>query len=198
LENKKKQFLEGKERLHVLFLYTSMRNYMEEVLPFIYAGIEAREYVILIDNDRNFKRIFEQLKTKLTSTQLKQVHYVNSLDFYFSSGSYHPSAITDYFNKMVQPYLDQSISFRSWAHVEWATMEEPFHLIGNFEKIVDNAVNHISFPLICAYEEWKIPNALETILHETHPYILKGDKLMSSKKYITDTPFYKKPTIELD
>ncbi|MGG3073216.1 hypothetical protein [Niallia circulans] len=89
-----------------------MRNYMEEVLRFIYAGIEAREYVILIDNDRNCKRIFEQLKYKLTSSQLKQIHYVNSLDFYFSSGSYHPPAITDYFNKMVQPYLDQSIPFR--------------------------------------------------------------------------------------
>jgi hypothetical protein len=76
--------------------------------------------------------------------------------------------------------------------VEWATMEEPFHLIGNFEKIVNNAANHISFPLICAYGEWKVPSVLETTLHETHPYILKDDKLISSKKYITDTPFYEK------
>lgn len=50
-------------------------------------------------------------------------------------------------------------------------MEEPFHLIGNFEKIVDNAANHISFPSICAYGEWKVPNVLETILNEIHSYI---------------------------
>ena len=60
-----------------------------------------------------------------------------------SSGSYHPPAFAEYFNKMVQPYVENKISFRSWAHVEWATMEEPLHLIEDFEKIVDGAVNEL-------------------------------------------------------
>lgn len=186
MENKKQLFFEGKEKLHVLFFYTGMQSYMEEVLGFIYAGIEAGEYVVLIDNDRNFKKISEQLKARLIPIQLKQLHYVNSLDFYFSSGSYHPPAITDYFNKTVQPYINQNITFRSWAHVEWATMDEPFHLIGDFERVVDNAVNEISFPLICAYGERKMPSTLETILLETHPYILKKEKLVFSQIYIPE------------
>lgn len=86
MENKKQLFFEGKEKLHVLFFYTGMQSYIEEVLGFIYAGIEAGEYVVLIDNDRNFKKISEQLKARLTPIQLKQLHYVNSLDFYFPVG----------------------------------------------------------------------------------------------------------------
>lgn len=162
---------------------------MEEVIHFIHAGIEAGEYVILVENERNFNRIYEHLKPKITSAQMKQLHYVNSLDFYFSSGGYHPPAITEYFNKTVQPYIDNNISFRSWAHVEWATMEEPYHLIGEFERIVDTAVNQISFPLICAYGELKMPHILTALLLETHPYILKEDKLILSKTYIPNTPF---------
>lgn len=65
-------------------------------------------------------------------------------------------------------------------------MDEPFHLIGDFERVVDNAVNEISFPLICAYGERKMPSTLETILLETHPYILKKEKLVFSQKYIPE------------
>lgn len=163
---------------------------MEEAIHYIHAGIHAGEYIILIENERNFKKIHKELKTKIPSAQMKQLHYVNSLDFYFSSGGYHPPVIKDYFNKTIQPYVDNNVSFRSWAHVEWATMEEPYHLIGEFERIVDKAVNQISFPLICAYEERKMPNALTTLLLETHPYILKKDKLLLSEKYIANTPFH--------
>ncbi|MDO7485051.1 hypothetical protein Q5O89_01985 [Peribacillus frigoritolerans] len=56
----------------------------------------------------------------------------------------------EYFNKTVQPYVENKISFRSWAHVEWATLEEPLHIIEEFERTVDKAVNLLSFPLICA------------------------------------------------
>lgn len=189
MEYIKRQFLEGKEKLHVLFFYIDMKNYMEEVIQFIHTGIDAGDYIILVENERKFKRIYEKLTCILTSEQMKQLHYVNSLDFYFSSGGYHPPAITEYFNKTVHPYVDNNISFRSWAHVEWATMEEPFHLIGELEKIIDQAVNQISFPLVCAYGQLKMPNFLSTLLLETHPYILKKDTLISSKKYIINAPF---------
>jgi hypothetical protein len=67
--------------------------------------------------------------------------------------------------------------------VEWATMEVPLHLIEDFEKIVDEAVNQLSFPLICAYEGKRMPDYLKTILLETHPYVLIEDELIVSEKY---------------
>jgi hypothetical protein len=156
---------------------------MEQVLRFIQDGIVAGDYVILIENERIYPAIHKELSTKLTKDQMKFVHHVNNFDFYYSSGSYHPPAITDYFNRTVQPYVENKISFRSWAHVEWATMEEPLHLIEDFEKIVDEAVNQLSFPLICAYEGEKMPESLKTILMETHPYVLMEDDVIVSEQY---------------
>lgn len=108
---------------------------------------------------------------------------MNNFDFYYSSGSYHPPAILDYFNQMVQPYVENDIPFRSWAHVEWATMKDPLHIIEDFERIVDEAVNSLSFPLICAYEGEKMPDHLIKILMETHPYVLKDEHFTVSVEY---------------
>jgi hypothetical protein len=177
------QLFQDKRSVHVLYSYKGMKNYIEQIVSFIQDGIEAGDYVILIDNERIYRMIQQELSTLLTKEEMEFVHYVNNFDFYYSSGSYHPPAITDYFNKTVQPYVENNISFRSWAHVEWATMEDPLHLIKDFEKIVDEAVNLLSFPLICAYEGEKMPDYLINILMETHPYVLIEDDIVPSEQY---------------
>ncbi|PUB18221.1 MEDS domain-containing protein [Paenisporosarcina sp. OV554] len=183
MKSKMNQLFETQKKVHVLYSFNEMENYMKQVLSYIIDGVAAGDYVILIENDRVYPIIYKELSNRLAEDQMKFVHFVNSFDFYFSSGSYHPPAIADYFNKMVQPYSENKISFRSWAHVEWATMEEPLHLIEDFEKIVDEAVNQQSFPLICAYEGKRMPDYLKTILMETHPYVLMEDELIVSEQY---------------
>lgn len=185
VRSKMNQLFEGSkdEHLHVLYKYNGIDNYIIQVLSYIEDGIEAGDYVILIENSRLFPIITKELSTRLTTEQMKFVHYVNSLEFYWSSGSYHPPSIAEYFSKTIQPYLDNKISFRAWAHVEWATMKEPLHLIKDLEEIVDEAVNLLSFPLICAYEGYKMPDYLKDSLMETHPYVLLEDVFIVSDQY---------------
>ena len=183
LKNIITKLFEDQKSVHVLFAYDGMKSYIEQVVSFIQNGVAAGDYVILIENERVYPLIHKELNTLLTEDQKKFVHFINNFDFYYSSGSYHPPAITDYFNKMVQPYVENKISFRSWAHVEWATMEEPLHLIRDFENIVDEAVNLLSFPLICAYKGKKMPDYLRGILMETHPYVLVEDDFIVSDQY---------------
>lgn len=185
MKSKMNQLFEDQKSVHVLYSYNDMENYLKQVLSYIENGIAAGDYVILIENERMYPIIYKELSTRLTEDQMKFVHFVNSLNFYRSSGSYHPPAIEAYFTKMVQPYVENKISFRSWAHVEWASMKEPLHLIEDFEKIVDQAVNLLSFPLICAYEGNRMPDYLETILMETHPYVLLEDDFIVSEEYKT-------------
>jgi len=177
------QLFEEQKNVHVLYSYNDMENYLKQVLSFIEDGIAAGDYVILVENARMHPIIEKELRTRLAEDQMKFVHFVNSFHFYRSSGSYHPPAIEAYFTKMVQPYVENKIAFRSWAHVEWASMTEPLHLIADFEKIVDQAVNLLSFPLICAYEGKRMPDYLKTILMETHPYVLLEDDFIVSKEY---------------
>ena len=182
---KMNELLKEQKNVHVLYPYNEMDTYIQKVLSYIEDGIVSGDYVILIENDRIFPMIHKELSTRLTEEQMEFLHFVNSFDFYCSSGSYHPPAIADYFNNMVQPYVENERPFRSWAHVEWATMEEPLHLIEDLEKIVDQAVNELSFPLICAYDGNKLPDFLRTILMETHPYVLTEDDFIVSEQYQT-------------
>ena len=120
---KMNQLFEERKNVHILYSYNAMKSYLKQVLSYIEDGIAAGDYVILIENDRIYPIIHKELSTRLTKDQMKFVHFVNSFNFYMSSGSYHPPAIQEYFTKMVQPYVENKISFRSWAHVEWASMD---------------------------------------------------------------------------
>ncbi|MED3993186.1 MEDS domain-containing protein [Peribacillus frigoritolerans] len=184
LKSKMNQVFEDQKNVHVLYSYNEMENYIKQVLSYIQDGIMAGDYVILVENDRIYPIIHKELSTRLTKDQMKLLHFVNNFDFYCSSGSYHPPAIEEYFNKTVQPYVENKISFRSWAHVEWATLEEPLHIIEEFERTVDKAVNLLSFPLICAYKGERMPEYLKTILLETHPYVLEDDDITICEQYL--------------
>lgn len=183
LSTKMNQLIEDQRNVHVLYSFHEVEDYMKQILNYIHDGIVAGEYIILIENARLYPEIQKELSSKYTKTQLEFVHYVNSLDFYFSSGSYHPPAIHEYFKKVVKPYIQSDTAFRSWAHVEWASMQEPLYLIEDFEKIVDEEVNALSFPLICAYDGEKLPEYVKTFLMETHPYVLVEDELVVSEQY---------------
>ncbi|MGG6360503.1 MEDS domain-containing protein [Peribacillus frigoritolerans] len=187
LKSKMNQLFEDQKSVHVLYSYNEMENYIKQVLSYIQNGIMAGDYVILVENDRIYPIIHKELSTRLTKDQLKLLHFVNNFDFYCSSGSYHPPAIEEYFNKTVQPYVENKISFRSWAHVEWATLEEPLHIIEEFERTVDKAVNLLSFPLICAYKGERMPEYLKTILLETHPYVLEDDDITICEQYLSSS-----------
>lgn len=179
------QLFDERRDVHVLYSYDEIETYIAQVVAFATHGVGAGDYVILIENPRLTPKIHEELKIQLTEAQLEFIHFVKSYDFYYSSGSYHPPAIQAYFEKMVEPYLAKGATFRSWAHVEWATMEDPMHLVRDFEKIIDVAVKEMKFPLICAYANKSMPEDIKKMLLEAHPYILVEDEVIISDLYIS-------------
>ncbi|MFC7373224.1 MEDS domain-containing protein [Fictibacillus iocasae] len=184
MNSKMHQLFEEHRSVHVVYTYNGFKDYVAKAVQYIETGIAAEDTVILIENERLYRLIQEALKTRITKEQWQFIHHINNFDFYYSSGSYHPPAIVDYFIKTVEPYLNKKKTFRFWAHVEWATMEDPLHLIEDLEKVIDEAVNDMSFPLICAYEAARMPDYLKTVLMETHPYVLLEDEFIASDQYI--------------
>lgn len=177
------QLIEDERNVHVLYAFNGTENYINQILTYIEDGIAANDHILLVENERVSRVLQKELSTRFSAQQLELVHYVNSFQFYWSSGSYHPPAIQEYFTKMIQPYVENNQAFRSWAHVEWESVKEPLHLIEDFEKIVDEAVNEHAFPLVCAYAKNKMPEHLQTILMETHPYVLMEDSFVVSDQY---------------
>lgn len=178
------RLIEERRDVHVLYSYEGTESYISQVVAYAKHGVEAGDYVILIDNPRLSPKINAELKIQLTNAQMEFIHFVKSFDFYYSSGSYHPPAIQAYFEKTVEPYLEKGATFRSWAHVEWATMEDPIHLVKDFEKIIDVAVKEFEFPLICAYANKSMPESIKTMLLETHPYVLVEEDVIVSDLYV--------------
>ncbi|ANU12019.1 hypothetical protein A1A1_02877 [Planococcus antarcticus DSM 14505] len=166
--------------VHVLYSYEKTQNYIDQVVAYAKHGVEAGDYVILIENPRLSPKIDAELKIQLTKAQMEFIHFVKNYDFYYSNGSYHPSAIQAYFEKTVGPYLERQATFRSWAHVEWATLEDPIHLVKDFDKLIDVAVKKLEFPLICAYASKSMPETIKKMVLETHPYILVEDDVIVS------------------
>lgn len=147
------QLLETQRNVHVLYAFDGAETYAQQLLNYIDEGIHAGEYILVVENERMTRELKPHLEERYTEKQLKLVQFVNSLHFYWSSGSYHPPAIHEYFTKTVGPYIENELSFRSWAHVEWESVKEPLFLIEDFEKIADRAVEEYQFPLVCAYEK---------------------------------------------
>ncbi|KYG60283.1 MEDS domain-containing protein [Planococcus maritimus] len=177
------ELLETQRNVHVLYAYNGAENYLQQLLNYIEEGIAAGDHVLIVENERVTKKLEAVLAKRYNETQRSLVHFVNSLQFYWSTGSYHPPAIYQYFNKTVEPFIKNNRAFRSWAHVEWESVKEPLFLIEDFEKMADRAVNEYAFPLICAYEKQRMPHHLTESLMRTHPYVLLEDDLVASNQY---------------
>lgn len=173
------------ENAHILYTYHDHKLYIDQVLTYIEDGLRVGEVVLLVENERNYHIIINELNDRVSKEQMKLLYYVNSLHFYLSSGSYDPPAIKTYFTNVVEQFVVSGTLFRSWAHVEWATLEAPTHLVEQFERIVDEAVLQLQFSLICAYNSEKIPESLYHMLLQTHQYILDDEGISVSDNYFS-------------
>lgn len=176
------QLLLEKRDLHILYPYTDIEEYRRQSLTFIEEGIAAGEQVILIENEKITADLLRELNRRYSAEQLDAVHFVNSLYFYRSSGSYNPISIIEYFNKTIQPFVDSDVLFRSWAHVEWSGTEEPHHLIRDCETASEDLVEQYAFPHICAYGKNRLSANLTKVLLDTHSYVIAEEELAISHR----------------
>lgn len=172
------------ENAHILYMYEDEERYLKRALSYLKDSISAGEHILLVENERNFQKFKEELSKCFSTEEMELLHYVNSIHFYLSSGSYYPPAIEAYFTNVATPYVEGEIPFRSWAHVEWSTLKGSTHLVEQFERIIDQAVHHYSFSLVCAYEQSRTSDELMELLLQTHPYVVEDDDVRISEKYI--------------
>ncbi|AJD89788.1 hypothetical protein JMA_04710 [Jeotgalibacillus malaysiensis] len=177
----------AQRNVHVLYSYDERNTYFQTLMAYILDCISAKEIIILIENERNYRKVMTELKKMISNEETQYIHFINSFEFYFSSGNYHPPAITAYFEKEIEPYLDHQTFFRTWAHVEWNSTDVPHHLIHDLETRIDGAVNDIEFPLICAYKNVDMPTDLRKILLQTHPFVLSEAELVPEKASLSVT-----------
>ncbi|MBY6036430.1 MEDS domain-containing protein [Fictibacillus nanhaiensis] len=184
MQTKINQLLKNQKNAHLFYSYRGMQNYIRNTVAYILAGIKAGDSIILIENERMLPHLLRELKKYLTKNEMDKIHRINNFDFYFSSGSYHPPAIFEHINNTIKPYRENNITFRTWTHVEWSTIDGPLAIVEELERGVDQLVSDLNLVVMCAYEEERMPESLRLTLLRTHKFILTDDDILISEQYI--------------
>ncbi|PLR69219.1 MEDS domain-containing protein [Bacillus sp. UMB0893] len=163
---------------HIFYYFNDLDRYIENTVSYIRSGIDQKDRVIVIENERVYSLIYKKLVLHLTEDELTKVHYVNNFDFYCLNGDFHASTILSYFSLILEPYIIEITPIRTWAHVEWGNVAEITEVIGEFEKQANRAVSSMGLISVCAYNADRVPASLKASLKRSHGFLMTDDDII--------------------
>lgn len=169
--------------VHIFYKIQESDKYLCNLIAYIDSALEQGDHVLLIESERIMMKLRTKLQTRLTSEQLGCIHMINNFSYYVSTGSFQPSVIFDHLSRTLQPFFDEGISFRIWAHVEWGHQEGIVPILEEFECEADKIVSELGLYLVCSYDENRLPETLEDRLMKCHEYVLKENDIVMSELY---------------
>jgi hypothetical protein len=167
---------ESSER--ILYTFDNEDTYLENVVGFISEGLEQGEYVLIVESRRNIPQLRSRLESILNEEEQARVQYVNNYDYFFLNGSFHPSAIYNYFASLTGSLKGEETNFRTWMHVEWGHEQELISQIERFEANSDEMTAGPGITSVYAYNSERLSRDLKTMLQECHTH------------YLTDCDFF--------
>jgi hypothetical protein len=164
-------------RGHIFYSFQEVEKYVENAAAYIVSGIEQGDQILFIENDKLIPIIQEKLKSLLSTEQLAKVHYTNNFDFYCSKGTFHPATVFNHFIKSLEPYIENTVSIRTWGHVEWGDPKDIDREIGKYENDVDQMVSLNEITAVCAYDADRVTESLKNSLIKCHGFLMTDDEI---------------------
>lgn len=180
LDTKSKQIVSELQHTsggHIVYFSQNQESYIETAVSFILSGVKEGNHIILIENDRDYKLIYEKISGTLTPSELEKVLHVNNFDFYWSTGNFDTPNIVAMFFDILEPYLKNSIPVRTWAHVEWGQLQDASETISKFEEAAQESVTMMKLLSVCAYDDDKLTAKLKELLLKYHTHLLTDHDL---------------------
>lgn len=168
---------------HILYLFEDVTNYVNNTVSYILTGFEQNHHVLVIDWLSNFQKIYQKLIPLVPRERLQQVHYIDSASFYELHGDFRSQTILTHFNEVLKPFVDDNITIRIWAQVEWREQDNIVGKIQEHECTVDACIQGIGLVGVCAYYIPSVPASLQTILMSSHNYLMTDNELSLSPLY---------------
>jgi PAS domain S-box-containing protein len=168
---------------HILYVYEAIDSYVENAISYITTGIEHGHHLLIIDSKERFELIYFRLKELLSVEKLDYIHYVDNYEFYRLYEDFHCETIVNHFTEILNPFLVQNISIRTWAHVEWKEQDNIYSKIKKFENMADQSVNATELISVCAYDGNQISASLQSVLLRNHEYFMTDSELVKSNLY---------------
>ncbi|MFF2501151.1 MEDS domain-containing protein [Peribacillus sp. NPDC058075] len=169
---------------HIFYHFEQMDYYIENAVSFIVSGIKQGDHIILIENESISVRIFNKVRLVLTAEEMSNVHYTDNFAFYCKHGDFHTPTIVADFAEILKPFLDENLTIRTWAHVEWGHQLEIEQKINQFEEVANKSVNEMGIVSVCAYDTATITESIMKNLMKSHEFLMTDIELRPSAYYI--------------
>ena len=169
---------------HIFYRYQDEEVYINKLITFIKGGIERKQHILIIENMRTISKIKSKMDSMFSDEQLQSIFLVNNFDYYLSSGDFNTKTILNYFQKDLSTIKKINASVRTWAQVEWASNEPDEELLKEFESSADDFVIEERMLSVCAYVSNRLSSSLNTVLEQSHKYIMTDDEFHLSSLYI--------------
>lgn len=168
---------------HILYIFENQNLYIQNLIAYIKTGIEKRHHLLIIENEKIYYEVKGIINTLFSSEEKDFIHYVDNVTFYGCYGDFHMHNIVEHFSDILDPFIKNNITIRTWAHVEWKEQDAISTKLEEFEQLADNAVNEIGIMSVCAYSGLELPASLQTTLMRSHKYLMTDQELFHSTLY---------------
>lgn len=175
--------LEKLTKGHIFYRFQDEEAYLENLISFIFTGIENKQQILIIENMRNLPKIKAKIDLLVSDEQQTSIRLVNNFEYYLSKGDFHTPTILNYFQKDLSALKNLNTPIRTWAHVEWTSSEPDAELLKEFESTADEFVLKEEMLSVCAYSSTHLTSTMNIALEQLHNYVLTDDSLSVSSLY---------------
>ncbi|TWI57932.1 ATP-binding protein [Halalkalibacter nanhaiisediminis] len=171
---------------HIIYTYSQIESYLDNATAFLAEGIDKRQVVIYIDTVDRFTIIKDKLKHEGYSAEhIENIIFEDSDDFYRTKDLFSINQILHYFTQVLDPYLKEKRTIRTWSDVRWKDQDEEALLksLKKYECECDTYIGKVRTISVCSYNGFKLPSAFLIDLLQSHEYHMTDKTLVPSSFY---------------
>lgn len=163
---------------HILYLTKETKRYIDNIVVFILDGLQNKEHVLVVENNRLTPLVRKRLQAVLTAQQLAKVHFFDSYKLYWHKGNFHPSTIIEYFQESFDVSEMSCQHFRTWGHIEWNTRDGLEEELLSYEERANEMITAQNLIAVCAYDAIRVEQHLQDKLALYHDYLMEDEDIV--------------------
>nr|WP_281367798.1 ATP-binding protein [Saccharibacillus deserti] len=168
-------------------MYEDVEHYIDSAAAYAMTCLNQGHQILIIDNEYCIKAIERKLAESWIDEKLEYVHFVDNFDFYQLHGEFQSCLTRRHFEAIMQPFLDDRLSIRTWAHVQWKPQPHIQAKLEEFEVMADCSVKEQNLISVCAYDATEISASLQMSLMRSHEYLMTDREFIVSGLYLNSS-----------
>ncbi|RYD03346.1 hypothetical protein N752_21170 [Desulforamulus aquiferis] len=169
---------------HILYTYQKEDIYINKVVYFISNGLKLGQGVVYIDKHERYNLIRQKLQEEGYNKELlNSIIFSNCEEFYKFNNVVNFNRLNNTFTKAIQSFVDNGISVRTWANIEWQEDDSVLERLITHEKESDDFVGYAKTFTVCAYNGKLLSSFMQIDLMKSHQYFMTDTELFTSSLY---------------